>query len=268
MSTPHTTAHQLETLRRRRGGKRGALTKLQRRVIEFQEGHPNKLVSFIADDFFKDLEAIKISHLALQDQIEDLVQEDDDALKAEEPERERDEENFAKVRSSLRECQARSTLWTDSNGLLEELDRALEFTEVDSPLFRSSFAELSKACRDWTKVAIAYTEDHPTFENRYRSIREKLDALSKEVHSTCRDPRPEPPADRPAPSRSTKLKLDLPTFSGHPVDWHHFHELFTSALDRAGEDYSQREKTCFLLKAMTGGEAEQIVKSHAASAEG
>lgn len=268
MSTPHTTAQQLETLRRRRGGKRGALTKLHRRVIEFQEGHPNKLVSFIADDFFKDLEAIKISHLALQDQIEDLVQEDDDALKAEEPERERDEENFAKVRSSLRECQARSTLWTDSNGLLEELDRALEFTEVDSPLFRSSFAELSKACRDWTKVAIAYTEDHPTFENRYRSIREKLDALSKEVHSTCRDPRPEPPADRPAPSRSTKLKLDLPTFSGHPVDWHHFHELFTSALDRAGEDYSQREKTCFLLKAMTGGEAEQIVKSHAASEDG
>jgi len=71
----------------------------------------------------------------------------------------------------------------------------------------------------------------------------------------------------PRPSRGSKLRLDLPDFSGHPLDWHHFHELFTSALERTGDDFFDREKACFLLKAMKTTEAEQIVKSHA-TAEG
>jgi len=69
-------------------------------------------------------------------------------------------------------------------------------------------------------------------------------------------------------SRNTSLRLELPDFSGHPLDWHHFYKLFTSALERAGSDFSDREKTCFLLKAMKNPEAEQIVRSYAAAEDG
>ncbi len=75
-------------------------------------------------------------------------------------------------------------------------------------------------------------------------------------------------SEAPRPFRSSKLRLDLPDFSGHPLEWHHFYQLFTSVLDRVGDDFSDREKACFLIKAMKSPEAEQIVKSHATAEDG
>ncbi len=241
------------------------LTKLLRRVTELQERHPDHITGFVAEDFLKDLEAIKLSHLAIQDQIDELVQGDVDLAEAEEPERERDEEAFAKVRSAIRECQTLTDLWINSNDLRDELAAALDFPEVNSPLFRNSFTGLTSSCRDWFKVAARLINDHPVLERRYHDLKDKYSKLCKEVHSACRDPPSGPVAERPAPTRSNKLKLELPTFSGHPLDWRCFHELFATALDRAGDEFSEREKACFLLKAMQGEEAEQIVRSHSTS---
>ena len=98
-----------------------------------------------------------------------------------------------------------------------------------------------------------------------------INDLAKRL-TEAREGRAESKAEVPPPSHhrpsSSKLKLELPTFSGHPTEWQHFYHLFTSALERAGSDFSDRERSCFLLKAMVNSEAAQIVKSYSMSKDG
>ena len=71
----------------------------------------------------------------------------------------------------------------------------------------------------------------------------------------------------PAPEKHhSRLKIDLPTFSGSPLDWHDFWKLFSSILDRE-TDLSDAECICLLVKAMKGQDALDVAWRAAAKSD-
>ena len=162
----------------------------------------------------------------------------------------------------------------DAQGLQREYDTLVEISDL-------SVGEFEKDCSWLQKKITTFLNQTATFSEpgvmviRETFVKHEADVAARlnEARGSRRDRRDRVIADSslseaPRPSRSSKLRLDLPDFSGHPLEWHHFYQLFTSVLDRVGDDFSDREKACFLIKAMKSPEAEQIVKSHATAEDG
>ena len=59
-------------------------------------------------------------------------------------------------------------------------------------------------------------------------------------------------AREPAQHRS-KLKIELPTFSGDPLQWNEFWKLFSRLIDKE-TDITNEEKTHFLIQSMRDSE--------------
>ena len=58
------------------------------------------------------------------------------------------------------------------------------------------------------------------------------------------------------------FKIDLPSFSGKPIDWYKFHDLFVATMEKRGKHLSDPERCCLLLKAITTEEARSIVQKY------
>ena len=67
---------------------------------------------------------------------------------------------------------------------------------------------------------------------------------------------------------ATKLNLELPTFSGNPMDCTDFHALFTASVDKRGVSLVDAEKCCLLHKAMSLEEFRRIVKYYSSGSNG
>ncbi len=66
---------------------------------------------------------------------------------------------------------------------------------------------------------------------------------------------------KPIVQNSSKLTLDLSKFSGKPINWINFKQLFTAAIDKHGHHgLIDEEKSCHLLKAMSSEECRRIVQ--------
>ena len=58
------------------------------------------------------------------------------------------------------------------------------------------------------------------------------------------------------------FKIDLPSFSGKPIGWYKFHDLFVATMEKRGKRLSDPERCCLPLKAMTTEEARSIVQKY------
>ncbi len=97
--TDAVSLHQtLESLRRKRGSKRGSLSKLKRKASEFRSKSLNDMSPEVPDDHLEELAAIKSAHTMIQDQIDELILGLDDMIEAEEPEKDKDVEAQASIR--------------------------------------------------------------------------------------------------------------------------------------------------------------------------
>ncbi len=131
---------------------------------------------------------------------------------------------------------------------------------------KSLFSEFANYQR---KIASATEADLVDIRGTFRHHQEPLSRhLTDARGSRKKDKLPESTSELITKSRGPKIKLDLPKFSGNPTDWRHFHCLFTSALEKRGDAFSQHEKACLLLQAMSIPEAQQIVQSYSHADDG
>jgi len=148
---------------------------------------------------------------------------------------------------------------------IKVLDPSVGEFEKDSAKIQcklSAFLNIT-ASHDHDEI-IELREQFMTYEGQLMAKLIESRLMRKRVPKSASPTPPEPVRH----TGSSSLRLELPEFSGHPLDWHHFSELFTIALERAGHGFSDREKSCFLLKDKRNSEAEQIVKSYSTSDDG
>ncbi len=262
MSEPSEFSQALQSLHRKRGNKQGMLTRLQRKVSELQGKHPDEISGLVFDDLLKDLDSLRSTHKSIQDRIDELVLDNDMDDDAEETEKDKDEDTYDKVKTTIRDFKLFHELWIDSNGLSEDLTKAQSVLDVNSPLFRDSFVNLSARCSDWFKLARRYTKHSPAIDRRFQDVKESLAVLSRDVHSSCRDPAvpiltaattSSSPASSPATSTShnnSSLHLDVPTFDGDPFKWANFETMFKATINARAKGHSNLEIKGHLIKAI------------------
>ena len=136
-------AQALETLHRKRGNKRGSLTKLQRKVGDFLKVPLDDATTKHCDDLRTELDSLVAGNTAIQDEIEVLVHDLSDLLESEETERDRDEETYAHIKGSLHDFRQTLDLWMDTPPLIKRLTKARDEIEVGSPIYRESFGKLN-----------------------------------------------------------------------------------------------------------------------------
>lgn len=272
----------LDTAKLRRSARKGRLTRLTHKLEEFEASLLTELRAPTLNRLKEDLGKENRLFKALQAKVEQLLEAKagstaDDLLKEIDQGIEANECNSDLV---IRAEALKLTLtqYNEAQVVQQDIDILKDHGDTSAGEFEKDFNRIQRRIITFQQQSLSTTS--PVLEDYRHQFKQSLVDLTILLNhgrtkrreqkerfelesSVVERPAPPPPA-----YRGSKLKLDLPTFSGHPLDWHNFCELFTSALDRAGEDYSEREKACFLLKAMDEREAEQIVNSHAALESG
>ncbi len=95
-----------------------------------------------------------------------------------------------------------------------------------------------------------------------KDINEQISTSQQEFDksSKCHDLKPSDMYMKHIVQNSSKLTLDLPKFSGKPIDCIDFKLLFTAAIDKHGHGLIDEKKSCHLLKAMSSEESRRIVQ--------
>jgi len=232
-------------------------------------------ITKLKDDFLKE----KIYHSALQSRCEQLLSEKedvtDDQMRHEMENGENTDEAYTETLHKAEEAQMVLGQFIESQGLQRDYEAFMSVADPSAEEYEKDCARLQKRLTAYLAQVASCT--HPELRSIYdQFLKFEVDVVTQlnQSRGTRKKYREKlaitttPPAGTPRPAVSNSLRLELPDFNGHPLEWHNFHQLFTSALDRAGEGFSEREKTCFLLKAMKSPEAQQIVRSYSASEDG
>jgi len=131
----------------------------------------------------------------------------------------------------------------DFHTLMGVLDPSVgEFEKDSTKMQRRLSAFLSVTASHENDEIIELREQFMTYEGQLMEKLNESRLLRKRVPKSVSPTPPEPVRH----TGSSSLRLELPEFSGHPLDWHHFSELFTTALERAGHGLlRQREVLLF-----------------------
>ena len=147
---------------------------------------------------------------------------------------------------------------------LEALDRAESLASV---IYQDKVKALENRSEAFRKRSRHYETD-----TEIEPIREKLQALIAAAYDRiARDLSATEPTASPVELKEVKpdirfdipVKVDMPNFSGDPMDWFTFKDLFTTNLKDGYPKASQNHKATLLAKAMGTDEARRIVNQHA-----
>jgi len=125
--------------------------------------------------------------------------------------------------------------YLEAQGIQREYDTLVEVSDPSVGEFEKDCSKVQRKISVFLNQIASF--DDPSIRNiRETFVKHEMDIVARlnESRGLRRDKRDRSAADTstseaPRPSRSSKLRQDLPDFSGHPLDWHHFHQLFTSA---------------------------------------
>ncbi len=232
----------LETAKVRRSARKGRLTRLSNKLTDFEAAPLNELqatlLARLRDDLVKETKLYNALQTKVEQLLEakqgitedDLTKEIDGCIMVGE----------AHSEIVLRADTLKQTLnyYLDAELIQQEVDTLMNHSDPSAGEFEKDCSRIQRKISTFLQQTASFhaptvADSRRLFENYLVDITVKL----KEGRSKRRERKVDMDAsitERPKPSWGSKLRLDLPTFSGHPLEWHHFCELFTSALDRAG----------------------------------
>ena len=267
----------LDSVKTRRAVRKGKVTRLRKPLEDLLATELRDLSTTKLQKLLEDLNREKRLFDSLQIRYEQLLEARDDVtpdqIEKEMVAGEEASEAIAELIHRAEELKSIHTLYLEANQILRNFDMIIKAPEATMDEMEKNCSKLQK--RMSTLVAQAAvlrnSDDLAAVSKTVADSQTELYIYLNDAKKRSKETTDTKPPVTPTPiklSRNSSLRLDLPNFTGYPLDWRHFRELFTSALERAGDDYSDREKHCFLLKAMKHSEAERIVKSHATSMDG
>ena len=248
----------------KRTGRKGQLTKLEREIgaiLALSVDHIEwDVLAHRKDELNRQL----LFYSALQTRYEELIV--DPGAKEEET---RSGEEFRIVYQDLLTradiLLRKIDVYEEGIILADQLLNLQELADDPNDRFWSNYATTEKQNMAFRRRSRTYTADPDVEGLRGDTNRLLLNCFKRasdvssrrEKLSTSPTPSYCTPAALPSSSR---LTLDLPKFSGNPVDWANFKSLFTSAMKSAGSSLPEPDKCFHLVCAMETEIARQVVE--------
>ncbi len=132
--TPNTSG-ELDHLRRRRGHRRGQITKLRNKVQDMQEAHPDTFDLILIDELLADLHTQVSAIEDLQEKIDFIYEAHPDLAIDEEPEKDRLDDAHKALKCTLLTLKKAGPLSHDCNVLLGQIQEAASKPQPESPRF-------------------------------------------------------------------------------------------------------------------------------------
>ncbi len=265
MTTPEddTTRSPLEHLRRQRAYKRGLVTKAQKKIKSLLECHPNDWDPLTIEDLSEELSSAITAHDALQLQIDDLVFEDAKAFDQEQAEADKHKDNHSALRLSLKRVQQQQKLWNDSHSLIHEMERLSASSDRTTSRFSSKLDELAQNCKPLFNSPPTL-HSHSAIMERITSLRQAIDEFSEAADtaaaattSTTSTPSSsDSSTNRP---RMAPLNLDIPKFTGDPLQWESFELSLRSLLKHRAEGFSDSDKFAIVRQAIVPFQGKSLI---------
>ncbi len=165
---------QLETFRRRRGHRRGQVTKLKKRVNEIQSTPPDDIDMLAIDDLLADLQHQISDHDHIQLQIEEIYDDHPELAVDEEADKDKLQDAHRLLKNILISFQKADPLWATSCVILQQLDRASDSPRPDSPHFRDTVDNLVSKFQNLSISATPILRHVPHFRDKITELEKKV----------------------------------------------------------------------------------------------
>jgi len=243
----------LSQAKAKRTAKRSKLTRLTRKIDEFCLESLQDQQMFTITKLTEEFQKERSYHSALQNKCDQFLSEKE-GVSEEHLTREMElgdeaDEAYAETLHRAEKAQLELSYFIEAQGLQRDFDSlpdtscSEEFEKDCTKLlkqFSSYLAQVSSYNHpDIRQIHTRFVECEADVTTRLNDSRGAQKRHKEELRA-----RSPSPLEKPQPTGVSNLRLELPDFSGHPVDWHHF---------------------CFLLRAMCSTEAQQLVKSYSTS---
>ena len=217
-------------------------------------------------------------HDALQSRYEELLTKKPSISEAElNQERDRSEEVRATHQDHSdwhEEFMSKFKFYHQGLMLQESLTHVQDSEFLTTPHVNEDLSQLKSEIRYFQTNTMDFADDsqlrclRQNLQDVVKEVSTRLAAEQKKSSATEKTGAAEPVKVRTEVVSATKLNLELPTFSGNPMDWTDFHALFTASVDKRGVSLVDAEKCCLLLKAMSSEESRRIVKYYSSGSNG
>ncbi len=252
--SPPPSPSSLERLRRQRANRRGNITRYSRKVETLASRSLCDVTKLELTSLLCDLDKEIAKHSLLQDEIELLVSDDYDAPDAEMADRDRHDEVHSSVRldiESLHKRLATYALGTDLELQLNVLINLTDFTSEATSAFKELRQDFSAFTHQTASFAAVeeFTIVTKTIKAGIAVIHHNV-ATSPTTSATPVSPTSSTEPTHQPISRVAPVNIDLPKFSGNPLDWRHFEIMFASTLDTRKDSVSNGDKVAMLSAAI------------------
>ena len=264
----------LDVAKGKRTFRRGRITHWKGQLDDYIAKPLSAINTTELDELKQDLYREVKYHVALQNRYELLLEEKDISeaeLTDELTTSEKVKDSHRRYIRQIDALKTRHQYYQDALMIDNEYDTFIETSDPSIPEFEKEVNRVQKRLSTFIQQTLALAEDEDL-----QPIRKKMKDHLTHVTKTLTESRKKRAEARKKPSAETdkdksehtsyherfRFDLDLPNFSGKPLDWRPFFDLFSSTLKSRGKHLTDNEKTCLLLNAMKDEEAYQVVFLH------
>ncbi len=257
----------VEQLRRKRGHRRGVLTRYSRRCSALASKLLPELSLDELQSLSRDIDNEVEKHDDIQEQIEELLYTDKGALEAEYAERDRCGELYDELVRDVRSLSTRVSAFHTSSTLLARTRAVLaskecsQHSQDELQSVSTRFVELGEKTLATFSPEIA--DLYSSLSSALTEARDHLARLKNAATPARSDAvTPSTPAHTPS-SRLAPLTIDLPTFDGDPLSWANFENLFKNLLITRADSLSNMDKRSLLSNAIKCAEGQHLLHAMA-----
>ncbi len=259
------SAPDVEPLRRQRAQKRGAVTRLSKKLAGLTSQPLAELTLSSVKSLLRQFKLEFQSHDSIQDRIDDALANDPDALDAEFAEREKHGDLHSDLSIYFKQTEDlidRINAYSAGHSLLLLL-RSFTNQSVCPPVI----SQFQSALSDYKALSATYTpfQSVPELADLFSRVSTAVSKASDHIASAppapsaAASPAPATPSARP--NRIAHLSVDLPKFDGNPLNWSHFENLFNSTLRNRADTFCNADKRSLLANAIVAKEGQEILRT-------
>ncbi len=268
----------LDSAKGKRSFRRGRITKIKTRLEVIQTYPLRDVKQKELYNLKQDLQRECDLHIALQNRFESLLElkeATEEELYDEACQGEEVKDQHRHLQQQMQEFIEQHQHYQEALTIEAEFELLSNITDITTKAFEEAYAKLSTRVSTFQHDTLEYKDDDqisPLRQHFKNDITKYIKVLSEAQANEKKKVDGESsttPIPVTVPVREhMKFDIELPSFSGRPIYWRAFYDLFSSTINTRGKHLNDKEKRCLLIKAMKSDEAKDIVLVHSQGEDG